>query len=251
MASPATTDYYAILGVPQTADDSLIRSRYKTLAKIRHPDKNLDNPQATADFQLLLQAYSVLSNPIDRHNYDTQDYPRIRRQTTRSQSTTSPSKATTSDTDGDPNPTLTELTARFDTLNATLFTLRTRHANIAQLLADTTAAIPALTITLADLNAQLAAQTQESQEQRHQQEEQETRHPERCVEVPDVDDPWMQAALCEMALEATAIQAAGYKALVDEAWEEIVRVEAEWRAVGGLMMDEWAGDLLRGEESGQ
>lgn len=53
MASPATTDYYAILGVPQTADETLIKSRYKTLAKLKHPDKNLDNPQATADFQLV------------------------------------------------------------------------------------------------------------------------------------------------------------------------------------------------------
>jgi len=53
MTSAMITDYYSLLGVPQTADETLIKSHYRTLAKLVHPDKNPDNPQATADFQLV------------------------------------------------------------------------------------------------------------------------------------------------------------------------------------------------------
>lgn len=46
-------DYYAILEIPPTADEALIKSSYRRLAKLRHPDKNPDKPNATADFQLV------------------------------------------------------------------------------------------------------------------------------------------------------------------------------------------------------
>jgi curved DNA-binding protein CbpA len=51
--SNITDDYYAILDVTQTADEALIRSSYKRLAKLKHPDKDLNNPKATAQFQLV------------------------------------------------------------------------------------------------------------------------------------------------------------------------------------------------------
>lgn len=46
-----TADYYAILEVDQTADDAAIRSSYRRLAKLQHPDKNPNDTEATARFQ--------------------------------------------------------------------------------------------------------------------------------------------------------------------------------------------------------
>jgi curved DNA-binding protein CbpA len=46
-------DYYAVLGITHTGDEDLIRTSYMRLAKLRHPDKNLGNPNATAEFQLV------------------------------------------------------------------------------------------------------------------------------------------------------------------------------------------------------
>lgn len=109
-----TDDYYAILGVPQSAEEALIRSRYKKLALVTHPDKNR-SPNAKAEFQLvssreldtvidrsmfvdshvlltalhqLNDAYSTLIDPFKRAAYDTNNYPFIR---TRPQPTNSTS----------------------------------------------------------------------------------------------------------------------------------------------------------------
>lgn len=48
-----TDDYYAILEVTETANETDIRASYKRLAKAWHPDKNSQNPNATAEFQLV------------------------------------------------------------------------------------------------------------------------------------------------------------------------------------------------------
>jgi hypothetical protein len=48
-----TEDYYAILEISQTADLTSIKSSYRRLAKAKHPDKNHENPNATAEFQLV------------------------------------------------------------------------------------------------------------------------------------------------------------------------------------------------------
>ncbi|KMP08391.1 hypothetical protein CIRG_08072 [Coccidioides immitis RMSCC 2394] len=39
--------------VAQTADQASVKSNYKRLAKIKHPDKSPTNPNATRDFQLV------------------------------------------------------------------------------------------------------------------------------------------------------------------------------------------------------
>ncbi|EEP80908.1 predicted protein [Uncinocarpus reesii 1704] len=67
----ASHDYYAVLEVPQTADLNKIKSSYRTIAMVTHPDKN-SNPDATAKFQLLHEAYSTLIDPIQRKLYDAQ-----------------------------------------------------------------------------------------------------------------------------------------------------------------------------------
>jgi preprotein translocase subunit Sec63 len=48
---PATFDYYEALEIERTATNEEIKSSYRRLARIHHPDKNLDNPESTAAFQ--------------------------------------------------------------------------------------------------------------------------------------------------------------------------------------------------------
>jgi DnaJ-domain-containing protein 1 len=61
MPSPQITeDYYAILEVTQTADDITIKSSYRRLARLKHPDKNPQDPnQATAEFQLVSSCLDI------------------------------------------------------------------------------------------------------------------------------------------------------------------------------------------------
>jgi curved DNA-binding protein CbpA len=64
-------DYYAILGVPPTADAKAIRKAYLKLSLQYHPDKNVDDPaSAQAAFVRIGQAYQVLSDPTQRALYD-------------------------------------------------------------------------------------------------------------------------------------------------------------------------------------
>ena len=53
--APTTTvyDYYAILEIPQSADLSTIETAYRILALESHPDHRKDDPNATAEFQLV------------------------------------------------------------------------------------------------------------------------------------------------------------------------------------------------------
>ncbi len=64
------TDYYAILGVTKTASDSEIKVAFRKLAKIYHPDKNPNNPNAKAIFEEVLKAYTVLINSHARKRFD-------------------------------------------------------------------------------------------------------------------------------------------------------------------------------------
>lgn len=65
-------DYYAILGVSETAEDLVIRAAYKALAMKYHPDRHLDPIVANARMIELNEAYEVLSSPEARRYYDTQ-----------------------------------------------------------------------------------------------------------------------------------------------------------------------------------
>lgn len=64
-------DYYAILGVERTADDSAIKSAYRKLAKEFHPDTN-KAPGAEARFKEIGEAHDVLKDPQKRAQYDAQ-----------------------------------------------------------------------------------------------------------------------------------------------------------------------------------
>eukprot|EP00179_Madagascaria_erythrocladioides_P009825 CAMPEP_0198315766 /NCGR_PEP_ID=MMETSP1450-20131203/5911_1 /TAXON_ID=753684 ORGANISM="Madagascaria erythrocladiodes, Strain CCMP3234" /NCGR_SAMPLE_ID=MMETSP1450 /ASSEMBLY_ACC=CAM_ASM_001115 /LENGTH=547 /DNA_ID=CAMNT_0044018891 /DNA_START=11 /DNA_END=1654 /DNA_ORIENTATION=+ len=66
------TSLYDALGVEPSAPDGIIKKAYYHLAKECHPDKNPDDPDATAKFQKIGEAYQVLSNPDTRKLYDEQ-----------------------------------------------------------------------------------------------------------------------------------------------------------------------------------
>lgn len=63
-------DYYEVLGVDKNADDSAIKKAYRALAKKYHPDANPGNPEAEKKFKEASEAYSVLSDPEKRRQYD-------------------------------------------------------------------------------------------------------------------------------------------------------------------------------------
>ena len=63
-------DLYLKLEAPPEGTEEDIKKAYRKMAKKCHPDKNPDNPRATQDFQLLLDAYAVLSDRAARADYD-------------------------------------------------------------------------------------------------------------------------------------------------------------------------------------
>lgn len=63
-----TKDYYKILELPPSATLKEIKSAYRRLAHQFHPDKNNNDPYAVAHFEIVKEAYEVLSNP-SRKNY--------------------------------------------------------------------------------------------------------------------------------------------------------------------------------------
>jgi len=63
-------DYYEILGLAPDASLDEVKSAYRRLAHRYHPDKNPDDPEAGRRFQQAREAYSVLSDPADRADYD-------------------------------------------------------------------------------------------------------------------------------------------------------------------------------------
>lgn len=66
------TDYYKVLGVRRTASKSEVKSAYRKLARLRHPDVNGGSEGAAREFDLLAKAYRVLIDPQERAYYDNQ-----------------------------------------------------------------------------------------------------------------------------------------------------------------------------------
>ena len=64
------TDYYKVLGISRTASRSEVKSAYRKLARLRHPDVNRGSESAAHEFDLLSKAYRVLIDPQERAYYD-------------------------------------------------------------------------------------------------------------------------------------------------------------------------------------
>jgi DnaJ family protein B protein 6 len=64
-------NYYEVLGVEEKSTDEEIKRAYKKLAVRWHPDKNQDNKaEAEEKFKSISEAYTVLSDPEKKKEYD-------------------------------------------------------------------------------------------------------------------------------------------------------------------------------------
>ena len=59
----AKQDYYEILGVSKTAEESEIKKAYRRLAMKFHPDRNQGDKEAESKFKEINEAYKVLTDP--------------------------------------------------------------------------------------------------------------------------------------------------------------------------------------------
>jgi molecular chaperone DnaJ len=62
-------DHYEVLGVSRDASADDVKKAYRKLARQLHPDVN-PSPEAEEQFKLVTHAYEVLSDPVQRQNYD-------------------------------------------------------------------------------------------------------------------------------------------------------------------------------------
>jgi molecular chaperone DnaJ len=63
-------DYYELLGLGRSASEEEIKKAYRKLALQYHPDRNPGDKQAEERFKEVSEAYSVLSDPHKRSQYD-------------------------------------------------------------------------------------------------------------------------------------------------------------------------------------
>lgn len=66
----AKRDYYEILGVDKSADESTIKKAYRKTAMKYHPDRNPDDKVAEEKFKEAAEAYEVLSDADKKARYD-------------------------------------------------------------------------------------------------------------------------------------------------------------------------------------
>ena len=64
------TDPYKALGVDKKASDEEIKKAYRKLARKYHPDTKPDDASAEERFKEIQEAYSILSDPEKRREYD-------------------------------------------------------------------------------------------------------------------------------------------------------------------------------------
>jgi molecular chaperone DnaJ len=63
-------DYYATLGVPETASAKEVKSAYRKLSRKYHPDANAGDPAAEERFKEISAAYDVIGDEERRKEYD-------------------------------------------------------------------------------------------------------------------------------------------------------------------------------------
>ena len=70
-------DPYEVLGVPEDASVDKIKAVYRQLARTFHPDVNADD-DAVAHFREITEAFLLLSDPVQRDEYDRERRRRVR-----------------------------------------------------------------------------------------------------------------------------------------------------------------------------
>jgi molecular chaperone DnaJ len=68
------SDFYFTLGVGRSATEAELKSAYRKLALQHHPDRNPGDKSAEEKFKLINEAYSALSDPEKRREYDHKGY---------------------------------------------------------------------------------------------------------------------------------------------------------------------------------
>src|SRR3972149_6363560 len=66
----ARRDYYEVLGVQKNSPLENLKKAYRKLALECHPDRNPGNKEAEERFKEINEAYSVLSDPEKREQYE-------------------------------------------------------------------------------------------------------------------------------------------------------------------------------------
>ena len=66
-------DLYKLLQIPHGSDLSAIKVAYKKLALQFHPDRHNGDTSKTKHFHLISEAYTILSNDLQRRQYDLQN----------------------------------------------------------------------------------------------------------------------------------------------------------------------------------
>jgi len=65
-----SNNFYEILEIQEPSSIDEIKKAYRRLSMIYHPDKNKNNPDATARFQQISEAYETLGDPEKKKEYD-------------------------------------------------------------------------------------------------------------------------------------------------------------------------------------
>ncbi len=68
-------NYYEILGLSHTASSDEIKKAFRKLALKLHPDKNPNDAVSENKFKEVTSAYSVLSDPFKKRDYDRVHFP--------------------------------------------------------------------------------------------------------------------------------------------------------------------------------
>ena len=63
-------DYYETLGLKKGASEEEIKSAFRKMAMKYHPDRNPGDASAEEKFKEVNEAYSILSDPEKKANYD-------------------------------------------------------------------------------------------------------------------------------------------------------------------------------------